>query len=35
MKTVLVLAVHLLAFVAKCLGFGDARSVVAENLLLK
>ncbi len=35
MKTVSVLVVHLLATVAKCLGPGGPRAVVAENLLLK
>ena len=35
MKTVLVLFVHLLATVAKCVGPGGPRAVVAENLLLK
>jgi len=35
MKTVLVFVIHLLANVAKCLGPGGARAVVAENLLLK
>ena len=35
MKTVLALFVHLLATVAKCVGPGGPRAVVAENLLLK
>jgi len=35
MKTVLVLVVHLLITVAKCLEPGGLRAVIAENLLLK
>lgn len=35
MKTLLVLVVHLLITVAKCLGPGGLRDVIAENLLLK
>jgi hypothetical protein len=35
MKTVLVLFIHLLATVAKCLGPGGPRIVVAEILILK
>ncbi len=35
MKTLLVLVVHVLDLVAKFLGPGDTRAVIAENLLLK
>jgi hypothetical protein len=34
-RNILVLAVHLLATLAKLLGPGDARAVVAESLVLK
>ncbi|MDH3690140.1 MAG: hypothetical protein OEU36_11750 [Gammaproteobacteria bacterium] len=35
MKTVFLLLMHLLATVAKCLGPGGAKALLAENLLLK